>query len=292
MNQAIKPAQIMQSRTIEHIITGVATSDGAGVKLIRVLTQNLQQRLDPFLMLDNFHSDDPDDYIAGFPDHPHRGFETITFMIAGRMRHRDSAGHEGLLQNGGVQWMTAGRGIIHSEMPEQEYGVMEGFQLWLNLPARCKMIPAWYRDIPKEEIPSYITDQGASVRVISGTSNGVKGAMTRENTEPQYIDIDLPLGSTFSTHIPASHNAFVYVYRGTITISDKTLSENRMGILANTPHADGLTLRAEVPSKTILISGKPLGEPIMQHGPFVMNTKEEIYQAIKDYQEGRLGINE
>ena len=289
MKQATKLEAVTQPRTIEHIITGVETSDGAGVKLTRVLTQNLQQRLDPFLMLDNFHSDDPDDYIAGFPDHPHRGFETVTYMIAGRMRHRDNAGHEGLLQNGGVQWMTAGRGIIHSEMPEQEGGVMEGFQLWLNLPAQRKMIPAWYRDIPKSEIPEYLTPEGVSVRVIAGTSNGIIGAMTREDTEPLYIDIDLPAGSTFSTMIPATHNAFVYVYRGAITISSKALGENRMGILANTPQADGVTLSATVPAKAILVSGKPLGEPIMQHGPFVMNTKEEIYQAIRDYQEGRLG---
>jgi redox-sensitive bicupin YhaK (pirin superfamily) len=289
MSQTIKPATVTQSRTIEHIITGVATSDGAGVKLTRVLTQNLQQRLDPFLMLDNFRSDDPDDYIAGFPDHPHRGFETVTFMIAGRMRHRDNAGHEGLLQNGGVQWMTAGRGIIHSEMPEQEDGVMEGFQLWLNLPARRKMIPAWYRDMPKEEIPEYVTTEGVTVRVIAGTSNGVTGAMTREDTEPLYIDIDLPAGTTFSTIIPAAHNAFVYIYRGAVTIGGKALGESRMGILANTPQADGVTLSASAPAKAILISGKPLGEPIMQHGPFVMNTKEEIYQAIRDYQEGRLG---
>lgn len=289
MNQAIKFAAVTRPRTIEHIITGVETSDGAGVKLTRVLTQNLQQRLDPFLMLDNFHSDDPDDYIAGFPDHPHRGFETVTYMIAGRMRHRDNAGHEGMLQNGGVQWMTAGRGIIHSEMPEQENGVMEGFQLWLNLPARRKMIPAWYRDIPNTEIPEYVTAEGVTVRVIAGTSNGIAGAMTREDTEPLYIDIDLPAGSAFSTMIPATHNAFVYVYRGTLTIGGKTLGENRMGILANTPQADGVTLSATVPAKAILVAGKPLGEPIMQHGPFVMNTKEEIYQAIRDYQEGRLG---
>ena len=289
MSQTTKLQTVAQSRTIEHIVTGVATSDGAGVKLTRVLTQNLQQRLDPFLMLDNFRSDDPDEYIAGFPDHPHRGFETVTYLIAGRMRHRDNAGHQGLLQNGGVQWMTAGRGIIHSEMPEQEDGAMEGFQLWLNLPARRKMIPAWYRDIPKAEIPEYATDQGVSVRVIAGTSNGITGAMTREDTEPQYIDIDLPAGSVFSTPIPPSHNAFVYVYRGAITISGKTLGESRMGILANDPQADGVTLGASVPAKAILISGKPLREPIMQHGPFVMNTKEEIYQAIKDFQEGRLG---
>ena len=297
MSQTVKLPTVTRSRAIEHIITGVATSDGAGVKLTRVLTQNLQQRLDPFLMLDNFRSDDPDDYIAGFPDHPHRGFETVTFMIAGRMRHRDNAGHVGLLQNGGVQWMTAGRGIIHSEMPEQENGVMEGFQLWLNLPARNKMVPAWYRDIPREEIPEYVTAEGVKVRVIAGASNGVTGAMTREDTEPLYIDIDLPAGSTFSTHIPAAHNAFIFVYRGAVAIDGQTLGESRMGILANMPQAcpepsrraDGVTLSASAPAKAILISGKPLGEPIVQHGPFVMNSKEEIYQAIRDYQEGRLG---
>jgi redox-sensitive bicupin YhaK (pirin superfamily) len=289
MEQATKLDGVTLSRTIERTVSGVATSDGAGVKLTRVLTQNLQHRLDPFLMLDNFHSDDPGDYIAGFPNHPHRGFETVTYMIAGRMRHRDNAGHQGLLQNGGVQWMTAGRGIIHSEMPEQENGVMEGFQLWLNLPARRKMIPAWYRDIPSAEIPEYVTADGATVRVIAGTSNGISGAMSREDTEPLYLDIDLPAGSTFSTMIPATHNAFVYVYRGAVTISGTALGENRMGILANTPQADGVTLNSTAPAKAILVAGKPLGEPIVQHGPFVMNTKEEIYQAIKDFQEGRLG---
>jgi hypothetical protein len=289
MKQTTKPDGVTLSRTIERIVSGVETSDGAGVKLTRVLTQNLQQRLDPFLMLDNFHSDDPDDYIAGFPDHPHRGFETVTYMIAGRMRHRDNAGHQGLLQNGGVQWMTAGRGIIHSEMPEQENGVMEGFQLWLNLPARRKMIPAWYRDIPSDEIPEYVTADGVTVRVIAGTSNGISGAMAREDTEPLYLDIDLPAGSLFSTAVPATHNAFVYVYRGAATVGGTTLGEDRMGILANTPAADGVTLSATAPARVILVAGKPLGEPVVQHGPFVMNTKEEIFQAIKDYQEGRLG---
>ena len=289
MEQATKLYSVTLSRTIERIVTGMATSDGAGVKLTRVLTQNLQQRLDPFLMLDNFHSDDPDDYIAGFPDHPHRGFETVTYMIAGRMRHRDNAGHQGLLQNGGVQWMTAGRGVIHSEMPEQENGVMEGFQLWLNLPARRKMIPAWYRDIPSAEIPEYVTEEGVKVRVIAGSSNGISGAMTREDTEPLYLDIDLPANSLFSTAIPAAHNAFVYVYRGALTIGGTDLGENRMGILANTPQADGVTLNSTAPAKAILVAGKPLREPIVQHGPFVMNTKDEIFQAIKDFQEGRLG---
>lgn len=289
MEQATRHEDVTRSRTIERTVAGVATSDGAGVKLTRVLTQNLQHRLDPFLLLDNFHSDDPGDYIAGFPDHPHRGFETVTYMIAGRMRHRDNAGHQGLLQNGGVQWMTAGRGIIHSEMPEQENGVMEGFQLWLNLPARRKMIPAWYRDIPSAEIPEYVTAEGVTVRVIAGTSNGISGAMVREDTEPLYLDIDLPANSQFSTAIPVTHNAFVYVYRGAVTIDGTSLGENRMGILANSPQADGVTIGSTAPAKAILVAGKPLGEPIVQHGPFVMNTKEEIYQAIKDLQEGRLG---
>jgi quercetin 2,3-dioxygenase len=288
MEQATRLDSVKLSRTVERIVTGMETSDGAGVKLTRVLTQNLQQRLDPFLMLDNFHSDDPNDYIAGFPDHPHRGFETVTYMIAGRLRHRDNAGHQGLLQNGGVQWMTAGRGIIHSEMPEQENGVMEGFQLWLNLPARRKMIPAWYRDIPSAEIPEYVTEKGVTVRVIAGTSNGISGAMTREDTEPMYLDIDLPPNGQFDTNIPAMHNAFVYVYRGNVAIGGTSLDENRMGILANDPQADGVTINSTAPAKAILISGKPLREPIVQHGPFVMNTKEEIYQAVKDYQDGRL----
>ena len=288
MDQATKLEPVAQPRTIERIVAGVPTSDGAGVKLTRVLTQDLQQRLDPFLMLDNFRSDDPDDYIAGFPDHPHRGFETITYMIAGRMRHRDSAGHEGLLQNGGVQWMTAGRGVIHSEMPEQEDGVMEGFQLWLNLPARRKMIPAWYRDIPSSDIPGYVTADGVKVRVIAGMSNGVAGAMTREDTEPLYLDIDLPADSLFSTALPAAHNAFVYVYRGELTIGGTLLGESRMAILANTPQADGVLLIASGPAKAILVAGKPLLEPIVQHGPFVMNTKEEIYKALTDLREGHL----
>ncbi len=188
----ITQTTLQQSRTIERLVEGVATSDGAGVKLTRVLTGKLQQRLDPFLMLDAFGSDDPDDYIAGFPDHPHRGFETVTYMLSGRMRHRDSAGHEGVLGDGGVQWMTAGRGVIHSEIPEQKDGVMEGFQLWLNLPAQNKMMAPWYRDFTGAEIPEYVTPEGVTVRVIAGSSNGVTGVVTREGTEPLYIDIHMP----------------------------------------------------------------------------------------------------
>ena len=282
----IQPVTVHESRGIERIIEGVATSDGAGVKLTRVLSGKLQKRLDPFLMLDAFSSDDPDDYIAGFPDHPHRGFETVTYMLAGHMRHRDSAGHEGLLENGGVQWMTAGRGVIHSEIPEQEDGLMEGFQLWLNLPAQSKMMDPWYRDFPSAAIPQYVTAQGVTVRVIAGNSNGVKGVVTRETTEPLYLDIHVPAGAEFSTALPASHNAFIYVYRGAVTVDGMQVESRRMGILSNALGADNVTLSAKEDARLILVAGKPLNEPIVQYGPFVMNTQQEIHQALNDYNNG------
>jgi redox-sensitive bicupin YhaK (pirin superfamily) len=280
-------ATLHQSRTIERLVEGIATSDGAGVKLTRVITGKLQHRLDPFLMLDAFGSDDPDDYIAGFPDHPHRGFETVTYMLSGRMRHRDSAGHEGLLENGGVQWMTAGRGAIHSEIPEQEDGVMEGFQLWLNLPAQNKMAKPWYQDFASKTIPEYRTEENVTVRVIAGSSNGVAGVVYRETTEPLYLDIHIPAGASFSTALPKTHNAFIYVYRGAVTIGDTLVNSQRMGILSNTPEADGVTLAATGDARLILVAGKPLNEPIVQYGPFVMNTQEEIHQALDDYRNGR-----
>src|SRR5258706_11837973 len=208
---------VARPREVERLVVGQPTSDGAGVKLTRVLTNDLQRRLDPFLMLDAFRSDNPDDWIGGFPDHPHRGFETVTYMIAGRMRHRDSAGHEGLLQSGGVQWMTAGRGVIHSELPEQQDGLMEGFQLWVNLPAADKMTAPWYRDIPSGEIPSFTMQDGATVRVIAGESHGTQGAVQRPATQVLYLDVHLPAGSRFEQAIPAGHNAFAYVYRGAVT---------------------------------------------------------------------------
>ena len=277
-----------QPRSVERLITGIATSDGAGVKLTRVLTGKLQHRLDPFLMLDAFGSDDPDDYIGGFPDHPHRGFETVTYMLSGRMRHRDSAGNEGLLQNGGVQWMTAGRGVIHSELPEQEDGVMEGFQLWLNLPAASKMNEPWYRDFASAAIPEYVTAEGVTVRVIAGSSNGVAGVVSREVTEPLFLDIHLPAGASFATALPDTHNAFIYVYRGAVSIGDDEVAVQRMGILSNTPLVDGVTLTANEDARLILVAGKPLNEPIVQYGPFVMNTQQEIHQALDDFRSGRL----
>lgn len=275
-------------RTVERVVAGQATSDGAGVTLTRVLTNPLQRRLDPFLMLDAFGTDNPDDYIAGFPSHPHRGFETVTYMIAGRMRHRDSAGNEGLLTNGGVQWMTAGRGVIHSELPEQEEGSMEGFQLWLNLPAKDKMIPAWYRDIPTGDIPEAHVD-GVTVRVIAGESHGVTGAVQREATAPLYLDIHLPAGGRFEQTLPEGHNAFVYVYRGGLTIGGTAVPLQRMAILANTPGNDGVVLASgDAPTRALLIAGRPLNEPIAQYGPFVMNTQAELRQAVEDFQNGRL----
>ena len=277
----------MSARTIESIVAGQQVTDGAGVRITRLLTQAQQRRLDPFLMLDNFRSDDPKDYIAGFPDHPHRGFETVTYMIAGRMRHRDNAGHEGLLENGGIQWMVAGRGIVHSEMPEQEDGAMEGFQLWLNLPAANKMADPWYRDFQSADIPEYTTPDGVTVRVIAGESQLRQGAVTREVTEPLYLDIHLPASSRFEQALPPEHNAFIVVYRGEVAIAGRKLRERQMAILANATDADGVIIEASSGAKAILVAGRPLNEPIAQHGPFVMNTQEQIVAAVRDYQAGR-----
>ncbi len=279
--------KVTHARTVERVVTGQATSDGAGVKLTRVLTQPLQRRLDPFLMLDAFGTDNPQDYIGGFPDHPHRGFETVTYMIAGRMRHRDSAGNEGLLQNGGVQWMTAGSGVIHSELPEQEDGRMEGFQLWLNLAGKDKMRAPWYRDIQSAEIPEFTTPDGVVVRVIAGRSNGVDGAMQRETTQPLYLDITLPAGTTFAQALAPQDNAFVYVFRGEVGIAGTQVPAQRMAILANDGGSDGVVVQADSPARVLLIAGTPLHEPITQYGPFVLNTKEEIMQAVADYQAGK-----
>lgn len=278
---------VSRPRPVERLVAGMPTSDGAGVKLTRLLTQNLQRRLDPYLMLDAFGTDRPEDYIGGFPDHPHRGFETVTYMIAGRMRHRDSAGNEGLLSNGGVQWMTAGRGLIHSELPEQEDGVMEGFQLWLNLPARDKMAAPWYRDFQHDDIPEFTTPGKVTARVIAGSSHGIAGAMQRDATQPLYLDLHFNGPSGFAQALPAQHNAFVYVYRGSLQIGDTTVPAQRMAILRNQDDADGVVLQSEGEARALLIAGRPLGEPIAQYGPFVMNTNEEIFQAVEDFRAGR-----
>ncbi|MBC7685859.1 MAG: pirin family protein [Bdellovibrionales bacterium] len=289
MTQQTTADSVRQARGVERLVNGQCVTDGAGVKINRVLTQSLQRRLDPFLMLDAFGSDKADDYIAGFPEHPHRGFETVSYMIKGSMRHRDSAGNEGLITDGGVQWMTAGRGVAHSEMPEQTDGVMEGFQLWLNLPAKDKMTAPWYRDIPASEIARFTTDEGVTVQVIAGASHGVQGAVQRDHTEPLYLDIELPANATFEQVLPPGHNAFLYVFRGQVVVDEHNVPQSRMAILRNDPAADGVRIVAAQPSRLILIAGRPLNEPIAQHGPFVMNTHEEIRQAVADFKAGLFG---
>ena len=287
-----------QNRRLEKCVTGQATRDGDGVKITRVLTANLQQRLDPFLMLDQFGSDDPNDYGGGFPNHPHRGFETITYMIAGRMRHQDSAGHQGLLQNGGVQWMTAGKGIIHSEMPEQEAGVMEGFQLWLNLPAKDKLCTPWYLDIQSADIPEVLTAQGVRVRVIAGAFEGVSGAVQRPTdafptdafpTDALYLDIQFEKDGVLTQALDAEYNVFIYTYRGNTEIIERAdqgqfVALHQMGVLRN--EGSQVQLRAQAGTKVLLVAGRPLNEPIAQYGPFVMNTRAELIQAVEDFNQG------
>ncbi len=287
MTQVVNTQSVTKPRGVERVIAGQYVMDGAGVKINRVLTGTLQRRLDPFLMLDAFGSDKAGDYIAGFPEHPHRGFETVTYMLTGRMRHRDSAGNEGLVTDGGVQWMTAGRGVIHSEMPEQNEGLMEGFQLWLNLPAKDKMSAPWYRDIPNEEVPRFTLDSGATVQVIAGSSHGVAGAVQREGTEPLYLDIELPEGATFEQPLPAGHNAFIYVFRGEAVVGGKGVPQTRMAIFDNAEGSDGVVIKAAQPTRLLLIAGRPLREPIAQYGPFVMNTQAELHQAVEDFRAGR-----
>ena len=291
---------LTRSRRVERLVRGQPTSDGAGVKLTRVLTQPLQQRLDPFLMLDAFGSDTAGDYIGGFPDHPHRGFETVTIMKAGRMRHHDSVGNVGLLEPGSVQWMTAGRGIIHSEMPEQQQGRMAGFQLWVNLAAKDKMTAPQYRDVPPADVPALTRADGVTVRVIAGAAHGVEGAVTRPTTEPIVLDLTLPPATTFDVELPGGHNAFVYVYGGALTVGGEAVGApasgvevERMAILANDPDADGVRLaaaHASEPTRVLLVAGRPLHEPIAQYGPFVMNTQAEIHQALADFQRGALAV--
>jgi redox-sensitive bicupin YhaK (pirin superfamily) len=285
---------LRRSRRVEQQVRGQPTSDGDGVKLTRVLTQPLQRRLDPFLMLDAFGSDSASDYIGGFPDHPHRGFETVTLMLEGRMRHRDSVGNVGLLEPGSVQWMTAGRGIIHSEMPEQQEGRMAGFQLWVNLAAKDKLCPPAYRDVPPAGVPEYTLPDGVRVRVVAGASRDVAGAVSRPVTEPLVLELHLPAGARFEQAIPPGHNAFFYVHGGSVEVAGTPVRLGHMAILGNDAEADGLVLEvpatAEGGAKVLLVAGRPLNEPIVQYGPFVMNSPAEIHQAIADFQRGALAL--
>ncbi len=286
----------MTVRRLSQIIPGVPTSDGAGVSLRRSLGSRRGLYLDPFLMLDEFSSENPDDYIAGFPPHPHRGFETVTYMLDGHMRHEDHLGNVGELKSGGVQWMTAARGIIHSEMPQQESGRMRGFQLWINLPAKEKMKPAGYQDIQPDRIPTVTRGDGTQVKVLAGryTQDGATtaGAINAEAgshaTDPLYLDVLLPAGARFSTAVAEGYNAFLYAYEGSVTVGEdaRVLETQSLGIVSN---GDAIEVQAGAAgARFILLAAKPLREPIVQYGPFVMNTHEEIEQAIRDYQNGEL----
>ena len=279
----------MTLRSVKQTIPALETSDGAGVRIKRSLGQHQSVRLDPFLMLDEFGSAEAADYIAGFPSHPHRGFETVTYMIEGHMLHEDHLGNRGDLRNGGVQWMTAGRGIIHSEMPQQEEGVMRGFQLWLNLPAAEKMTDAGYRDIQPEDIPE-IPVTGARIKLIAGelTLDGTRhqGAVTGGSTEPLYADIHLDSEGQVTLPVAAGHNAMLYLYEGEARLGDQALRRSAANVLGE---GDQITVTAGASgARLLLIAGKPIGEPIVQYGPFVMNTREEIEQALRDYRDGRL----
>jgi quercetin 2,3-dioxygenase len=284
----------MGARTLQNIIESLPTSDGAGVKLRRSLGQQQDLRLDPFLMLDEFFSDNPDDYIGGFPSHPHRGFETVTYMLDGHMLHQDHMGNRGDLNPGAVQWMTAGSGIIHSEMPQQTQGRMRGFQLWINLPAKEKMKPAHYRDIQPKEIPVVALPGGGRVKVIAGTltlgDQSTRGPIQGLSTDPLYLDVDLPAGATFSHTIATDYNAFIYPYEGSVKVGPldaaRTLSTHSAGILSDGDHIE-VTAGADG-ARFLLLAGRPLHEPVVQYGPFVMNTREEIERAVRDYQSGEL----
>jgi hypothetical protein len=274
----------MTTRKIQQIVPGMPASDGAGVKLIRSLGSANHLRADPFLMLDAFSSENPDDYVAGFPSHPHRGFETVTYLLDGHMLHEDHLGNRGNLKSGGVQWMTAGRGIIHSEMPQQENGRMRGFQLWINLPAKEKMKPAGYRDIQPDEIPVVERD-GAKVKVIAGVFGETSGAVTGGSTDPVYWDVALPPNGVFAQEIK-DKTVYIYPFEGSVEIADRVLKTHQGGVLGA---GDKVEVKAGAEgARFLVLAAKPIREPVVQYGPFVMNTREEIEQAIRDYQSGAL----
>lgn len=287
----MKTAETFHDRRVSRVIRGTPATDGAGVRLTRVIGQPALPMIDPFLLLDAFRSDRPGDYIAGFPPHPHRGFETVTYLMAGKMRHRDNAGHEGVIEPGGIQWMTAGRGIVHSEMPEQEHGLLEGFQLWVNLPAAHKLDPPAYQEHPASAIPTEQREPGVVVHVIAGqTARGTRGPIDQPLTQPLYLDIELAAGAVFGEHVPAGHNAFVYTVAGSVETSDAdgrpvTLGRDDLGVLSL---GDEVVLQGGADGgRALLIAGRPLNEPVARGGPFVMNTQAEVRQAFADYDSGR-----
>jgi len=270
-------------------LRGLPASDGAGVRLTRVIGTDQLPDLDPFLMLDEFGTDRPEDYLAGFPDHPHRGFETVTYMLDGRMRHKDNHGNEGVLVPGSVQWMTAGRGLVHSEMPEQQEGRMRGFQLWVNLPARDKMVEPRYQEFAPDRIPQLQPAAGVTVKLIAGELDGQQGPVAQPATAPIYLDVGLAPDAAWEYALPEGHNAFVYVFEGTARVGDgedaRELGAQQLGVLAG---GGVLRVRAgAAPARLTLVAGRPLREPVARHGPFVMNTRQEVMQAFVDFQQGR-----
>ncbi len=280
----------MSEREISRVIPAIDSEDGAGVKLKRSLGRNPSTRVDPFLMLDAFSSDNPDDYIAGFPPHPHRGFETVTYMLDGHMIHRDHMGNEGELGAGGVQWMTAGRGVIHEERPQQVDGLMRGFQLWINLPADEKMKPAAYQNIEPEQVPVTEPEPGVHIKLIAGKLEAQGGTITgpvqAESTNPLYMDLSLRAGISYSFPVEKEHNALVYLFEGSAILNAQTLGQESAYVLTQ---GEIITITADIePARMLILAGKPLNEPVAQYGPFVMNTMDEVEQAIQDYRSGRL----
>ena len=278
----------MNTRQLAKVVPSIPASDGAGVKLRRSLGSSPVLRHDPFLMLDEFFSDDPKDYLAGFPSHPHRGFETVTYMLDGRLQHKDNHGNTGDLGPGDVQWMSAASGIIHSEMPQQSEGRMRGFQLWLNLPAAEKMKPAAYRDISTNDIPVF-SGTGMSVKVIAGRFKDITGPIHGGSTDPYYFDVRLEAGQAFEAELPEGHNVFVYVYEGEASVGGHAIGNRAAGLLS-----DGALTKIETRNgaRFLVLAGKPLREPVVQYGPFVMNSRDEIEQAILDFQSGRFARND
>lgn len=295
INNKLSP---LQNRTVMQQLPGMPTSDGAGVKLTRIIGTPHLDMLDPFLMLDCFESDDADDYVAGFPTHPHRGFETVTYLLNGRMRHKDNAGNEGVIEPGGVQWITAGKGILHSEMPEQQEGLLKGFQLWVNLPAKAKMSEPGYQEFSPELTPLEQRDNGIEIRVIAGETNqGTVGPAINTHTYPTYMDVSLPANTTFDQRLVNDHNAFIYVIEGEVSVQDSTGSAQgkanntvKAKNLAALSKGDNITVSSNINgARFLLIAGKPLNEPVARMGPFVMNTQTEIRQAVEDFHSGKFG---
>jgi len=279
-----------EHRNIRELVTttpGMPATDGDGVKMTRIIGSQELNMLDPFLLLDAFESDQPQDYIGGFPSHPHRGFETVTYLLAGRMRHKDSAGNEGVIEPGGVQWMTAGKGIVHSEMPEQENGLLMGFQLWVNLPARAKMSEPSYQEFPPSETPLEIRSNGTEIRVIAGTtSEGTAGVVKNEFVNPTYLDVTLPAGQSFEQAVNLADNTFLFVIDGELHVGkqETNLELRMLGILSA---GNNVRVSTSSGARFLLVSAQPLNEPVARGGPFVMNTKEEILQAFDDYKHNR-----